>query len=99
MELFDEYRSMFYTDLKRGSKDRVPENINTLCYFLSSKLTLAVWFLDDGALRTDSKAYRLHTEGFPREVVEVLKTGLLVNYGLECTLNHHRNKGSNSYKT
>ena len=85
--IFDKYRDMFYTGLN-GEKDTVPPNIKDL---LSSKLTLAVWFLDDGALRTDSNAYRIHTECFPLESVKELIGALRSNFAIESKEHNHRN--------
>ena len=86
--IFNKYHSMFYN----GVKKTVPTNIKDL---LSSKLALAVWFLDDGAKRTDSNAFRLHTESFTQKDLELLQDALLDNYCIESKLHNHRNKGSN----
>ena len=83
--IFNQYRSMFYSNFG-SSKNSVPLDIKDR---LSSKLTLAIWFLDDGAKRTDSKAYRLHTECFPLKTVQLLQEAVFENYGIESTVNSH----------
>ena len=64
--IFNCYRKLFY----KKSKKILPLKIQSLFY---SKLTLAVWYLDDGSLRSDSKAFRLHTNNFSIFEVEKLK--------------------------
>lgn len=59
----------------------VPKNIEEK---LVSNLALAVWYLDDGALRTDCKAFRLHTNSYSLELVLLLKRTLLLNFGITC---------------
>jgi hypothetical protein len=39
----------------------IPLNIKS---FLNSNLALAVWYLDDGSLKTDCKAFKLHTNSY-----------------------------------
>ena len=53
---------------------------------LVSDLALAVWYLDDGARRVDSRAFRLHTNDFPLKSVLLLQQTLLQNYGVTCTI-------------
>ena len=67
---FNEFYNQFYFDKKK----RVPVKIRNL---LCDPLALAVWYLDDGALRVDSKAFRLHTNSYPLCDVLLLKEVLL----------------------
>ena len=85
--IFAVYHRIFYVDNVKC----VPQDINDL---LRSKLTLAVWFLDDGALRVDCHSFRIHTEAFTLEMVELLQNALAVNFGINCGINIHRNRGS-----
>lgn len=55
--LFSEYHRLFYD----GKRKRIPAKLQSL---LATPLSLAVWYLDDGALRPDCKAFRLHTKNF-----------------------------------
>ena len=48
--------------------------------------------MDDGALRTDLEAFRLHTQGFCFEHVCVLQATLASNYGISSKL-HKKGKG------
>ena len=70
--IFSKYRSMFYSS-QTSFKDLLPSNIEDI---LAEPLVLTVWTLDDGAKRTDSNAYRLHTEGFTLKNIEKLQTAL-----------------------
>lgn len=74
---FNKYRDLFYTNQVKC----VPTNIEQL---LVSDLALAVWYLDDGSLRTDCKAFRLHTNNYTFESVVLLQRTLLSNYGITC---------------
>ena len=76
---FNKYRDLFYAD----SVKRVPEKIRGM---LVSDLALAVWFLDDGAKRVDSKAFRLHTNDYPLPSVKLLQRTLFLNYGITCQI-------------
>lgn len=75
---------MFY----KNNKKIVPADI---MLHLRSKLALAVWYLDDGALRVDSKAFRLHTNSFTLPEVELLKQTLLSNFDIQSTINKQGN--------
>lgn len=86
--IFNTYCSLFYDGVQRI----IPSNIKDL---LSSKVTLVVWFLDDGARRTDSNAFRLHTESLSLESRKLLQGALVDNFGIKTSINRHRNKGSN----
>lgn len=76
---FNPYREIFYS----GKKKIVPLNISEL---LSSPLALAVWYLDDGALRKDSSAFRLHTNSYTLPEVQLLQETLLVNFHLNSAI-------------
>lgn len=65
-DFFNIYHTAFY---KNGIK-KLPKDSKLL---LKSKLALAVWYLDDGALRTDCRAVRLHTNNFTYDEVIVLQ--------------------------
>nr|ALA63885.1 putative LAGLIDADG homing endonuclease [Symbiochloris reticulata] len=92
-DIFTKYRNMFYTDPTRGPKDTVPNNIKDL---ISKKLTLVVWYLDDGSKRTYSNAYRLHVECFPSSVVNQLRCALRTHYGIESKPHSHKNISTES---
>lgn len=64
---FVKYRSLFYSDGRKIVPDQISE-------ILISPLALAIWFMDDGARRTDCKALRLHTSAY-----SFLENTLLVN--------------------
>ena len=84
LSCFNEFKEQFYVNKEK----RVPKNIiNLLC----DPLALAVWYLDDGALRVDSKAFRLHTNSFPLCDVLVLKEVLLKNFNILSNLHRQEN--------
>lgn len=86
---FNSYKQLFYD---QGIKI-CPANLST---FLTSSLTLAVWYLDDGSLRTDCKAFRIHVNCFSLEEVNLLKQILLEQFGIESKP-HKQGKGYNLY--
>jgi len=53
---------------------------------------LAVWYLDDGALRKDCSAFRLHTNSYTLSEVELLQQTLFVNFSVTATI-HKQGKG------
>ncbi len=77
--LFNPYRDLFY----QGGKKILPLNIESL---LHSSLALAIWYLDDGSLKTDCKAYRPHTNSFTLSEVEILKRVLFKNFGIQSQI-------------
>ena len=88
LPLFNNYRSLFYEEKQK----RLPQNIRNL---IRDPLTLAVWYLDDGALRVDSKAFRLHTNNFVWSDVVKLQQALLSNFNISTAIHRQQNKPSN----
>lgn len=78
------YHQLFYV---HGRKV-VPGNVKE---WLSSPLTLAVWYMDDGARRTDCGALRLHTSAYSLEEHKILRKTLMENFNV--TVSIHRVKG------
>lgn len=77
LEIFDCYHQLFYP---RGKK-LIPSNIVD---FLKHPLTLAVWYMDDGYLRTDRSGAYLCTSSFSTAEHLLLQKALLSNYGLHA---------------
>lgn len=77
--LFTEFHEMFYVVRKKI----IPANINSL---LTSTLSLAVWFMDDGGRRNDSYGLFLNTLSFTKEEHELLQQCLLKNFSLETRI-------------
>lgn len=86
---FNQYRELFYTN----NVKIIPSNIKD---YLKTELALAVWYLDDGALRTDCKGIRIHTNSFSYEEVCILQNTLLENFEVGSKL-HKQGKGYNLY--
>ncbi len=87
--IFQEWRELFY-------KDRVkiiPESISEI---LTSPLSLAVWFMDDGYKRNDCNALRISTDLFTLKEQEQLVECLEENFGVQSTI-HKKGKTYNIY--
>ncbi|HEY4508784.1 MAG TPA: LAGLIDADG endonuclease [Candidatus Paceibacterota bacterium] len=74
-----EFRKMFY----QGKKKIIPKDIGLL---LTSPLSLAVWFMDDGGRRNDSYGLFLNTLSFTKEEHELLMKVLKDNFSLESRM-------------
>ncbi|MDO8498264.1 MAG: LAGLIDADG endonuclease [bacterium] len=86
---FLEYYRMFYP---KGKKV-VPKNIEQL---LSSKLSLGIWYMDDGFKRSDCDSLYLCTSGFTLEEQIFLQGILQKKYGLETKI-HFAGKNARIY--
>lgn len=83
LPIFDEFRELFY----EGGKKRVP-------LFLLQSLTtlsLAVWYMDDGFRRKDSKGFYFCTSSFRSEEQKFLQQILQAKFGLVTNI-HHQHK-------
>lgn len=85
IEIFDKFYQMFYSD----NKKRVPENIENI---FMSPIALAVWYLDDGAKRTDCNALRIHTNCYSKSEQEALIRMLQKNFGIDTRLHKVHNE-------
>lgn len=83
LPIFDEFRELFY----EGGKKRVP--LSLLQSFTS--LSLAVWYMDDGFCRKDSKGFYFCTSSFTSEEQIFLQQILRTNFGLMTNI-HHQHK-------
>lgn len=81
---FDEYHALFYSDRMKVIPQIVQDERLT-------PLTLAVWYMDDGARRTDCRALRLHTNGYRQEEQVLLVDALRRSFDIEATI--HRVRG------
>ena len=88
--IFDTYRQLFY----RGGKINIPSNIKVLL----DKFALLVWYLDDGALKSDTLAFRFHTNNYIFGEVSLLQETLLENFGI-CSKKHKSGKNYIIYET
>jgi hypothetical protein len=85
LPLFNYYRELFY---RKVALAIVPTNIKSIFH---SSLALAVWYLDDGSLKTDCRAFKLHTNNFTLVEVEMLKDTLELNFDVKSKLHKQRN--------
>ena len=75
--------SKFHTMFYKGKKKIIPKNIGL---FLTSPLSLAIWFMDDGGRRNDSYGLFLNTLSFTkREHLTLIKV-LKENFSLESRM-------------
>ncbi|OGY99038.1 MAG: hypothetical protein A2945_02770 [Candidatus Liptonbacteria bacterium RIFCSPLOWO2_01_FULL_52_25] len=74
-----QYRNLFYPNGKKV----VPESINEL---LTAPISIAVWYMDDGALNWRKDALLLNTQSFTYEENERLRQCLKDNFGIEVTI-------------
>lgn len=81
LPVVDRYRKLFYNN----GKKIVPRNIFKL---LTSPISLAVWYMDDGYKRTDNSGLYLCTSGFTKLENLRLKECLFTNFGLETNLHY-----------
>lgn len=77
-ELMD-YRRMFYVNGKRKISREIIEH-------LTSPLSLAIWFMDDGNGYRNHDSLRISSYGFGRDGNKLLKNALRSNFGLEVVI-------------
>lgn len=87
LQALEEFYDLFYLNKKKI----LPLNIKQL---LVSPLSLAVWYMDDGACRTDCNALRLHTNSFDLSEQKVLQQVFLENFNIKTNI--HK-AGGNTY--
>lgn len=80
---FEPYYQQFYVNGRKS----VPVDIRCL---LRSPLALAVWYMDDGARRTDCNALRLHTNAYALEEQYLLAEALANNFGVAVSVHRVR---------
>ena len=84
-ELLRFYGKQFYNNKKKV----IPEIIEKLL----TPLSLAVWFMDDGSLKSKRhNTYVIHTLGFQRNELERIQTVLKKKFGLETKLHRQKEK-------
>jgi hypothetical protein len=84
-----EYRKIFY----RGSKKIIPAKIDN---YLKDSLSLAVWFMDDGASKEEVRAYTISTHSFSKGDNKKLIQCLRKRFNLNVHL-HWDGKGNRLY--
>lgn len=80
----------FYGQLlyDKTGKKRIPKIIHKLL----NDLSLAIWFMDDGSLKSlKHRTYIIHSLGFEKRELEAIKKCLLKSFDIESEL--HRQKG------
>lgn len=82
---FNEFHQLFY----QGRKKIVPQNIGRI---LTNPFSLAVWFMDDGALGPKGRGSTFNSQNFDFADNQKLRNCLKTNFGLETSL--HKDKTS-----
>ena len=85
LQLFDEFRALFY----RGRIKIVPRNLEALI----TPLSLAIWYMDDGFRRQDSKGFYLCTSSFTEEEQKALQEILQARFSLTTRIHHQHELG------
>ena len=80
---FTEYAHLFYA----VGRKVVPLSIGRL---LKSPMSLAIWYVDDGALSSRRDTFILNSQSFSRAENVLLQQCLLENFGISVTLNRDR---------
>lgn len=80
---FTNYHNWFYSKVKKS----IPNNISKI---LTSPLSLAVWFMDDGA--ADYAGASLQTHGFTEKDVVILMKVLKFNFEIDVTKRLNKGK-------
>lgn len=83
LPIFDEFRTLFY----QNGRKIIPPSLDTLL----SPLSLAIWYMDDGFRRRDSKGFYLCTSSFTEEEQDLLR-GLLQRKFELLTRVHHQHE-------
>ena len=90
------YHDLFYekpTDAKNKSRfiKKLPSNLDSL---LTSPLSLAVWYMDDGTKRTDCNAGRIATQGFTEAEQQQLIDCIWKNFSISLKMDlwHDKNR-------
>lgn len=85
MPVFDEFRALFY----KGRRKRISL---ALAKFITP-LSLAIWYMDDGFRRRDSKGFYLCTSSFSEGEQRILQHILRVRFALTTNIHHQHDLG------
>ena len=79
------YGQQFYL----GNKKIIPKNIKKLL----SPLSLAIWFMDDGSLKSiKHRAYIIHTLGYDLSELQIMEKALMEKFGIKIKIHKQYNK-------
>ena len=90
----EQFRKLFYENRKKI----IPKNIAEL---ITSPLTLAIWFMDDGTLDYRVKShynFSLSTDSFALEEVELLQNVLESRFGIRSSIQTPSSRGTKYVK-
>ena len=94
------YHSLFYEKIscKTPHSERYRKKIdNQLLEYIQSPLSLAVWWLDDGSCKTNSRAGQLATHSFNLSENKILKKLLLQNFQINSNILKHISRNKTYY--
>ena len=85
LPIFDEFRTLFYADKRKV--------ISNQLFDVVSPLSLAVWYMDDGFRRRDSKGFYLCTSAYTLEEQFLLQKLLREKFKLEIKIHFQHKLG------
>lgn len=85
MPMFNEFRALFYT--------RQRKRISSVLTTLMTPLSLAIWYMDDGFRRRDSKGFYLCTSSFLESEQRKLQKLLKITFALDSKIHHQHDLG------
>ncbi len=85
LPVFDEFRALFYKDRRKI----IPPALAKLI----TPLSLAIWYMDDGFRRRDSKGFYLCTSSFSEAEQKVLQRILKIKFALVTNIHHQHDLG------
>lgn len=85
LPVFDEFRALFYKGRRKI--------VSSAPLFFMTPLSLAVWYMDDGFRRRDSKGFYLCTSSFSEAEQRILQHILRVKFALVTNIHHQHDLG------
>ena len=82
LPIFDEFRELFYV----GKRKIIPEKLDKFI----TPLSLAIWYMDDGFRRKDSKGFYLCTSSYTQKEHAVLQEVLYKRFMILTKIHHQR---------
>lgn len=91
-EEFIPWHNYFYSRIVKDNKIHYIKRIRPdIKKNLTDPYSLAIWFCDDGTLRTDCDSARIATQGFLKSEVSILINSLKENYDIVSSLDTWQN--------
>lgn len=85
LPVFDEFRVLFYQERRK--------TISPVLSNMITALSLAIWYMDDGFRRHDSKGFYLCTSSFLEIEQKMLQKILKITFALDTKIHHQHDLG------